>query len=77
MGYSIKSKTDITSTNLWDAEAEALVAVLAKKLEDRGFKATDVVRELNYLFLRKRKTGNKKNYGATAMQMNIIKNRGC
>jgi len=74
MGFVVNNTKDIP--NLWDAEAEALIALLAKNLEKRGFKKEDVVRDLNFKYLRKRKTQNKKNYGKTLLQDVIINNRG-
>ncbi len=79
MGFLVKNKKDLP--NLWDAQAETLIALLAKRLSDiRQVNDVEVVRDLNYEYLRKRsisdKVGMIKNYGPTRLQRTILDEEG-
>jgi len=79
MGFTTRPKKHKKDhINLWDASAEALIAILALRIEEiRERNASKVVGELNYLLLRKKKTQkNKKLYGATPYQRAILNKKG-
>ena len=55
---------------LWDPEAEMHVALLAKRLRELNPKlnVSNLIKELNYTYLRKRKLTGINNCGATLLQ---------
>ena len=65
MNYKITKKDSEQQFFLWDAEAELLIALLAKRLSlIRNFKTFKIINDLNFNYLRKTKSTNKKNYTA-------------
>jgi len=79
MGFTTRPKKHKKDhINLWDAEAEALIAILATRIaEIRKLKADRIILNLNYELLRKRKNvKNKNNYGPTPYQRAILNQKG-
>jgi len=77
MAYKVNKKDGKSSPNVWNAQAESLIAHLAVILEkERGLKKEKVVNDLNYKYLKKRVIGNKQNYIATRLQRSILNNEG-
>jgi hypothetical protein len=77
MGYKIMTSDSKNRSNLWDAKTEVLITLLAIRLSEiRKLKATTIITDLNYQYLRKRKTGLKKHYTPTKMQRMILKDKG-
>lgn len=75
--YKINKKDIEQTPNLWDAEAETLIALLAKRISKiRQLDMFYVCKELNYKYLRKRIKGKFKNYAATQLQRVILKDIG-
>lgn len=68
--------------NLWNAEAEALIVLLSIKITEirKGHIASEIVKELNYKYLRKTFSENPrediKKYSATPFQRALLNNSG-
>lgn len=75
---NIKSKVE--EPNLWNAEAEALIALLSNIVSqirpELGKDNKQICRQLNYELLRKRDAKNDKNYGPTGLQRVILNKTG-
>lgn len=78
MSYKVIKNDKQYRPNLWKANIEALIALLALEIsnEKPQFKPENIVRELNYKYLRKKKKTLLKNCSATMLQRNIINKTG-
>lgn len=77
MGFKVNAPDTKQRLNLWDAQAEALIALLAIRLEEiRGVDSKKSTHDLNFKYLRKRLLSNKKNYTATPFQRSLLEQRG-
>ncbi len=76
-GYKITADNKNTLPCLWDSQSEALIALLASRLSEiRELDAFKIVNDLNYNYLRKKKSLKKNNYTATKFQRIIILKEG-
>lgn len=78
MGYKISKSDSAHSYNLWDIEAEVLIAFLAVRLAKiRDLDAMTIVNALNFQYLRKKVKNNEmSHYAATKLQRDIINGGG-
>lgn len=77
MGYKVVTKDSNQRPNLWKADAEALIALLALRIaEYKEINPTKIVNKLNYDYLRKRKKTKYNNCSATLLQRAILEQRG-
>lgn len=78
MGYLVTAENKDDKINLWDIEAEAMIALLSIKISNirQNKDKYEICNELNFLYLRKKPSTKKSSCTPTLFQRKILNQGG-